>query len=69
MPTVLLAVLDELLDLGDGLARHDHARHAVGALAAPAISTRASRWPSVATARSIVPDPAASMVWKKMPLR
>ena len=33
-----------------------------------AISTRARRWPSVATARSTVAL-SASMVWKKMPFR
>ena len=31
MPTGSSPSSIELLDLGDGLARHDHARHAVGA--------------------------------------
>ena len=61
--TLSLAVLDELLDLGDGLARHDHAGHALGARRGGDLDARQT----VAVGRDGAQHRAAveaSMVWR-----
>ena len=58
METGSVAVVDQLADFRDGLARDDHTRQ-VRCPSGSATSAQESRWPSVATARSraIPPGP------------